>query len=53
MILNPRKFQAVSLDKGNYYLYLNRNITCDKENIKFVSNVKMIGVHIDSKASFN
>ena len=34
-------------------LYLNENIKIDKENIKVVSNVKMLGVHIDSKLSFN
>ena len=34
-------------------MYLNENITIDKENIKVVSNVKMLGVHIDSKLNFN
>ena len=49
MIANPDKFQAILLDKRNSDLYLNENITIDKENIKVVSNVKMLGVHIDSK----
>ena len=53
MIVNPDKFQAILLDKRNSDLYLNENITIDKENIKVVSNVKMLGVHIDSKLNFN
>ena len=53
MIVNPDKFQAILLDKRNFDLHLNENITIDKENIKVVSNVKMLGVHIDSKLNFN
>ena len=34
-------------------MYLNENITIDKENIKVVSNVKMLCLHIDSKLNFN
>ena len=44
MIVNPDKFQAVLLDKKNSGLYLNENITIDNENIKVVSNVKLLGV---------
>ena len=53
MIVNSKKFQAILLDKRNSDLHLNENITIDKENIKVVSNVKMLGVHIDSKLNFN
>ena len=53
MIINPEIFHAISLDKGNSDLYLNKNITIDNENIKVVSNVKMLGVPIDSKLNFN
>ena len=53
MIVNPDKFQAILLNKRNSDLYLTENITTDKENIKVVSNVKMLGVHIDSKLNFN
>ena len=53
MIVNPDKFQAILLDKRNFDLYLNENITIDKENIKVVSYLKMLGVHIDSKLNFN
>ena len=53
MIVNPDKFQAILLGKRNSDLHLNENITIDKENIKVVSNVKMLGVHSDSKLSFN
>lgn len=34
-------------------MYLNKRATVDKENIKFVSNVKMSGVHIDDKFNSN
>ena len=53
MIVNTDKFQAVLLDKKTFDLHLNENITIDKENIKFASNVKMFGVHIDNKLNFN
>ena len=53
MIVNPDKFQSILLDKKNSDLYLNENIKIDKENIKVVSNVKMLGVHFDSKSNFN
>ena len=53
MIVNPDKFHTILLDKINSNLYLNKNITNDKENIKVVSNVKMLGVHIDGKLNFN
>ena len=53
MIVNPNNFQAILLYKINSDLYLNGNITIDKENIKLVSNIKMLGVHIDSKSNFN
>ena len=53
MIINHDKFQAILLDKRNPDLHLNENITIDKENIKVVSNVKMLSVHIDSKLNFN
>ena len=36
-----------------FWFYLNKNITIDKENIKFVSNAKMSDVHFDSKLNFN
>ena len=53
MIVNPDKFQAVLLDKRNSDLCLSENIAVDKENIKAVSNVKMLGVHNDSKLKCN
>ena len=53
MIINPEIFPAISLDKGISDLYLNKNITIDNENITVVSNVKMLGVPIDSKLNFS
>ena len=46
MLVNPDKFQAILLDKRNSELHLNENITIDKENIKVVSNEKMLGIHV-------
>ena len=53
MTVNLDKFQALLLNKRNCELYLNKNITIDKENIEIVSNVEMLGVHIDHKSNFN
>ena len=53
MIVNSNKFQAILLDERNSDLHLNEIITIGKENIKVVSNVKMLGVHINSKINFN
>ena len=53
MIVNSDKFHAILLDKRMSGLHLNENITIDKKTIKVVSNVKMLGVHIDSKLNFN
>ena len=39
MIVDPDKFQVILLDKRNSDLYLNENITINKERIKVVSNV--------------
>ena len=44
MIVNPDKFQVILLDKRNSDWHLNE---------KVVSNVKMLGAHIDSKLNFN
>ena len=53
MIVNPDKFEVILLDKRNSDLYLNENTTIDEGNITVISNVKMLGVHIDSKLNFN
>ena len=53
MIVNPGKFLAILLDKRNSDLYLKEIITIDREHITVVSNVKMLGVHFDSKSNFN
>ena len=56
MIVSPDNFQAVLLDRRIWIwmdLYLNENIPTDKENIKVVSNVKMLGPHIDGKLNIN
>ena len=46
MTVNPDKFQATLLDKINSDVYLNKNITIDKVNIKTISKVKTLGVHM-------
>ena len=53
MTVNLDKFQALLLNKRSCELYLNKNITIDKENIEIVSNVEILGVHIDRKLNFN
>ena len=50
MIVNTDKRKK---GKRNSDLYLNQNITIAKENIKVISNVKILGVHIDSRLNFN
>ena len=42
MIVNPDKFQSIILDEKSSDLYLNENIATDNENIKVVSNVKIL-----------
>ena len=42
MIVNPEKFLAILLDKRNSDFYLHENVTMDKDNIKIVSNIKML-----------
>ena len=52
MVVNLDKFQAILLGERNSNLYLNKNITIDKDNIKVVSNAEMPSFHIDSKLNF-
>ena len=53
IIVNPDKFYANFLDKRNFALYLNENVTPEKETLMLSQNVKMLGVHTDAKLSFN
>ena len=54
MIVNPRKFQSISLDKGKYDLPLHQNITNDKRKHQIcLKCFKMLDVHINRKSSFN
>ena len=52
MIINPDKFQAILLDKRKSDLAY-RNIKIENQNIQVVSDVKMLGVHIDHKLNFS
>ena len=47
MIVNPKKFKVILVDKRNSDLYLNKNITTDIEHIK------ILAVHVDSKSNFS
>ena len=49
-LTNSKQFYLIKKNSG---LYLNGNITIDKENIKVVSNVKMLDVHNDRTLNFN
>ena len=52
MIVNPGKFQAIIFDKhkGNV---TNRTISINHKEIKVVAKVKLLGIEIDDKLSFN
>ena len=52
MIVSPDKFEAILLDKRNPDVHLMKISQLIKK-IKVVSNVKMLGVYIDSKLNFN
>ena len=52
MIVNPDKFRVILLDKRNSDLNQNKNITIGKDDIKVVSNAKILGVYIDSKFTY-
>ena len=47
MIVNPKKFKVILVDKRNSDLYLNKNVTTDIEHIK------ILAVHVDSKSNFS
>ena len=52
MMVNPDKFQAILLDKrkGDH---TNQRIVVDNQNLKVVSSVELLGIHIDDKLNFN
>ena len=52
VFVNPGKFQAIIFDelKGNG---TNQIINMDQKDIKVVSKVKLLGIEIDDKVSFN
>ena len=52
IFVNPGKFQAIIFDKqkGNG---TNQIINMDQKDIKVVSKVKLLGIEIDDKVSFN
>ena len=49
---NPDRFQAILLDKRKRD-HTNQRIVVDNQNIKVVSSVELLGIHIDDKLSFN
>ena len=52
MIVNPDKFQAIIFDKHKGNL-TNRTISINHKEIKAVAKVKLLGIEIDDKLSFN
>ena len=52
MIVNPGKFQAIIFDKHKGNL-TNRTININHKKIKAVAKVKLLGIEIDNKLSFN
>ena len=51
-IVNPEKFQAIILDKQKH-CYSNETIKFDKETVKTVSSVRLLGVQLDDKLNFS
>ena len=52
MIVNPGKFQSIIIDKKKQN-HTAEYISIDQKNIKTLSSVKLLGVHIDDKLNFN
>ena len=52
MIANPDKFQAIIIDRFRSD-YGDEKININKESIKIVSSVKLLGVQIDNQLNFN
>ena len=52
MIVNPDKFQVILLEK-RVSDNTNIEVKIENEKIKSTSLVKLFGVHIDDKLSFN
>ena len=52
MVVNPDKFQAVTLDKRKRD-HTDEHITVDNQQIKVVSSVKLLGLQLDDKLNFN
>ena len=52
MIVNPDKFQTILLDKRKRD-HTNQRIVVNKQNMKVVSSVELLGIQIDDKLNFN
>ena len=52
MVVNPDKFQAIIVDKGKRD-HTDEHITVDKQQIKVLSSVKLLGLQLDDKLNFN
>ena len=52
MVVSPDKFQAIILDKRKRD-HADESITVDNQQIEVVSSVKLLGLQLDDKLSFN
>ena len=52
MVANLEKFQGILYDKRKLYI-TDKNIKVGNQNIQEVSDLKMLGVHVDYKLKFN
>ena len=52
MIVNPGKFQGIIIDEKKQN-HTAEYISIDQKNIKTLSSIKLLGVHIDDKLNFN
>ena len=52
MVVSPDKFQAIILDKRKRD-HADESITVDNQQIEVASSVKLLGLQLDDKLSFN
>ena len=52
MIVNPEKFQAITLDKQKYD-YSNETITFGNKTVDTMASVRLLGVQLDDKLNYS
>ena len=52
MIVNPEKFQAITLDKQKYD-YSNETIKFGNKTVETIASVRLLGVQLDDKLNYS